>query len=152
MQNTNDELSVVLFKMLVAGLSLAITIPSLFSESYHIFMLTTFVFLFGKLVDSLDSFIRANRKEMSIIYAIGCILGILSLMFCLYYLGAVFDGTLNANEESDMSKYPLLDGITLWLFPFLVSAFYIITDLYHLGCVLYKYYSTKKRTIKYQDI
>ena len=152
MYSANDELSVVLFKMLVAGLSLAITIPSLLSGSYHVFILTTFVFLFGKLVDSLDSFIRSYRKEMNIIYAIGCILGILSLMFCLYYLGAVFDGTLVGGTEIDLSKYPLLHGITLWLFPFLVSAFYIITDLYHLGCVLYKYYSTKKRTIKHQSI
>lgn len=151
MHGTNDELSVVVFKMLAGGLSLAITIPSLLSGSYHIFMLTTFVFLFGKLVDSLDSFFRAWRREMCIIYVTGCVLGILSLLFCLYYLGAVFDGAL-AGGTSDLSRYPLLHGITLWLIPFLVSAFYVITDLYHLGCVFYKYYSTKKHTIKYPDI
>lgn len=152
MFSTNDELSVVLFKMLVAGLSLAITLPSLFSGSYHIFILTTFVFLLGKLVDSLGSFISSSRQTLCVIYAIGCIIGILSLMFCLYYLGAVFDGTLIEGAKVDLTKYPLLNGDALWLFPSLASAYFIITDLYNLGCVLYKYYSTKKHIIKYKNI
>lgn len=151
MFNANDELGVVLFKMLVAGLSLAITLPSLFNGSYHVFMLTTFVFLLGKLVDSLDSFSRARRKEMCVIYAIGCVLGIFSLMFCLYYLGAVFEGALIEETQDGLTKYPLLNTDILWLFPSLASAFYIVADLYHLGCVLYKYYATKKQIIKCQN-
>lgn len=151
MLSTNDELGIVLFKMLVAGLSLAITLPALFNGSYHVFMLTTFVFLLGKLVDSLDSFLRTRRNEMCIIYAIGCVLGVFSLMFCLYYLGAVFEGTLIDGAKVDLIKYPLLNSNFLWLFPSLVSAYYILSDLYHLGCVLYKYYATKKQIIRCQN-
>lgn len=142
MFGTKDDFSVVIFKMLAAGLSLAITLPSLIMESYHVFILTTFVFILGKLVDSMDNFIKARRRELCIIYAVGCILGILSLMFCLFYLGLVFDNVNNL----------LLDSIFLWLIPFLVSAFYIIADLYYCSCVMYKYYATKKQIIKYQQL
>lgn len=140
MFSTKDDFSVVIFKMLVAGLSLAITLPSLITGSYHVFILTTFVFILGKLVDSMDNFIKASRREVCIIYAIGCILGILSLMFCLFYLGLLFDNTNNL----------LINGKFLWLIPFLVSAFYIIADLYYCACVMYKYYATKKQIIEYQ--
>lgn len=152
MFNTNDELCIVLFKMLVAGLSLAIILPSLLNGSYEIFMLTTFVFLLGKLVDSLDSFLRTRRKAMCIIYAIGCVLGIFVLMFCLYYLGAVFENAVVKGTEVDLSRYPLLNSYVLWLFPLLSSSFYILADLYHLVCVLCKYYTTKKQTIKHHNI
>lgn len=140
MFSTKDDFSVAIFKMLVAGLSLAITLPSLITESYHVFILTTFVFILGKLVDSMDNFIKASRSEVCIIYAVGCILGILSLMFCLFYLGLLFDNTNNL----------LINSKFLWLIPFLVSAFYIIADLYYCMCVMYKYYATKKRIIEYQ--
>lgn len=70
MLNTDDDLSVVLFKMLVAGLSLAITLPSLVNEEYHIFMLTTFVFILGKLIDDLDGFLRSDNEVKCLICAI----------------------------------------------------------------------------------
>ncbi len=140
MFSTKDEFSVVVFKMLVAGLSLAITLPSLITESYHVFILTTFVFILGKLVDSMENFIKASRREVCIIYAFGCILGILSLMVCLFYLCLLFDNSNNL----------MPNGIILWLIPFLVSAFYIIADLYYCSCVMYKYYATKKQIIEYQ--
>lgn len=152
MSSTKDDLSVVLFKMLVAGLSLAITLPSLITEAYHVFMLTTFVFILGKLVDSLDNFIKASRREVCVIYAVGCILGIVSLMFCLFYLGLMFDNSVTKEIQNDNSNNLLLNGISLWLIPFLVSAFYIIADLYYCSCVMYKYYATKKQIIKYQKI
>lgn len=174
----NNSLSIELFKVLAAGLSLAIALPALANKSYHIFMLTTFVFLFGKLIDSVESFFATNQKSMHILYASGCLLGVLSLMFCMYYLGIIIDD-VNDNSSaniiittiSNMPKndtnvaidtgktlgsnipkfFLLLKNNILWLFPFLASAFYVLVDIYHLVCVLYKHYLTKIHVLKYQE-
>lgn len=155
-QDTKNEIVLGLFKMLVAGFSMAISLPAAINanvKNYSIFILTIFVFVFGKLIDSLESFFCATDKFYMILYGIGCIIGLLFMIYSLYFMGAVFNSMNSSvalyqfddiNYMETLKEYPLLGEKIMWNVPIVVSAYYVLLDLFCVLSAFLKYHFTKK--------
>lgn len=139
-ENTTSEIVINLFKMLATGLSLAIALPAAFSDNYNVFILTVFVYIFGKLIDSVSLFFHDIVPHLRIIHGLGCFIGVISLVYCLYFMSAVSElfgmGGSVDNIQTVLLHYPLLNNEILITAPILIMVLYFLADFW---CMIYSF-------------
>lgn len=143
----NNNIFVSVFKFLFTALSLAIILPGAFESDYRILTLSFAVFVFGKITDNIIE-IQSKKSFEFFINLFECILGILAVFLCFFYLAAFLNVSLSSQNISALSNYPVIGSCIYPIIIKIIIGIYIFFDLVLLLSFIHKMQLTKEQVSK----